>query len=149
MFCGYVLYIGMAIMGILALVRGKISVTPRTVVEGPIARIIGVILLLPFPLGFGATMIAVIAAGATTGGPMPIWIGFIPIASVAVCVLVCFVLGFVGKKPLTKKRRRFDDLDDDEYDLEPPRTRAREAPAPGMESAIQAEPPRPRPPTDR
>src|ERR1051326_1789034 len=122
MLCGLILYGGMAIMGILALVRGKISVTPHTVVEGPIARIIGVILLLPLPLGLGLTTLALLATGATGTAQMPLWVAFVPFASVALCVVVSFILGFIGKKPAKKKRPHFDDFDDeDDYERLPRR----------------------------
>jgi hypothetical protein len=45
------------LFGILALVNGEFSVTRNRVVSGTAARIIGGILLLPYPMSFGLVML--------------------------------------------------------------------------------------------
>lgn len=49
------LEIGMLICGIIALISGKVTLSPRSVVSGMPARVIGIIAVVTLPVSFGLT----------------------------------------------------------------------------------------------
>ena len=57
------LQIGMFIVGIIALVRGRFKLSKNKEVTGGKARLVGLILLAPFPLAFCAGVLLAIASG--------------------------------------------------------------------------------------
>jgi hypothetical protein len=59
------LQIAMAIMGIIVLVTGKLKLSKNKVVEGTPARLLALILLAPFPVGFVIGLGVGFWAGAT------------------------------------------------------------------------------------
>jgi hypothetical protein len=161
--CEIALFIGMAVLGIYSLATGKVKLTRSKVVSGWPARLIGVILLLPFPL----TLLVGVAIGAylvSQGGVgagarpediqarMPPWVPFIGIGMAVLCVIVCVIIGAATGAPPKKERR--DDYDDrrdrrDDYDDRrdrrdddyPPRGRDDDYP-PRRGDGISPEPPR-------
>jgi hypothetical protein len=116
----------MLIFGIIALVRGKFSLTRKRIVEGVPARIIGVFLILPLPLSliaglaFGAGFLAV---GKPVEGKELETIGrIVEFAIVAVCFLTALGIAMATAHPPRPKRRADDDFYDDNF---PPERRER------------------------
>lgn len=108
--CLLILEIGMLVMGILALVRGKIGLTPNRYVYGLPARIIGVILMLPLPLAFGGGLILGIILAAQ-GKPVDPKNLESTAAIMAISILVAVglavvIIGALTAKPLPPKVQR-------------------------------------------
>src|SRR5437879_1799730 len=90
-----VLEIGMLIFGIIALITGKFTLTRNKVVYGVPARIIGVIMILPLPLGLLVAFViigALVAQGRFTPGNIPIAINFIEPAIIFGCFLFAMIV---------------------------------------------------------
>jgi hypothetical protein len=129
------LEIGLFIFGILALVRGRMTLTKSKVVEGVPARLIGMLALTPLPVAFLiGVAYAIIAAPADPekfaednkwtlmGIEAAIVIG------VAIMVFVIGMLVAVDPKEARRRKRRYEDEDDeaeDDYDR-PRRRRSRD-----------------------
>jgi hypothetical protein len=113
------LEIAMLIMGILAIVRGKVSLTKTLVVEGTAARIVGVIMILPLPLVFGVVILWGIASGArgkqlnenelrTTGM-------FIEAGITIGCFLLALLIAAMTGGAQSRKFGDYDELDDTKF----------------------------------
>jgi hypothetical protein len=88
----------MLVMGIYALATGKIKLSPRRVVEGLPARVIGAVLCLPLPLHFGISFLVALAiASQQRGGApeLPIWTSFVGIGLMILCGLAAVIIGAV------------------------------------------------------
>ena len=118
-----VLAIGMIIMGLLALIRGRIQLSKAKVVRGIPARLLGALALTPFPV---ATLIAILYMFATGDVKDPDdverWtqqnqgsVVAIAAGTVLGTALLIVILGFILAKPMTeedrrpKKQREYDD----------------------------------------
>lgn len=62
MICG--MEIGMAIVGLLALIRGRMTISKTRVVVGVPARLLGIVALTPLPVAFGAVILFSLVQGA-------------------------------------------------------------------------------------
>lgn len=62
--------LGLLIAGLVALFRGKISLTRGFATQGAAARLTGLIFLLPFPLAIGLSMIAATALAPPPQPPL-------------------------------------------------------------------------------
>jgi len=131
------------VIGIIALVKGKISLTRKWVVTGARARWIGALLILPIPLAFVVAfapglVVAISAAGRQQRlDPHDLWtMGVIIELSVfALCAGVAILIGALARKepdflrPLSKEETTFGSM-------------ANSAENPSFH--VQSEPPRPR-----
>jgi hypothetical protein len=114
-----VLEIAMLIWGIVALATGKFMVTRNKVVYGPMARVIGAILMLPLPVSFFIGIL--IGVGFAAQGKKfdmakaqvfsPIELGI-----VVLCFAAAMAIALATGKPVRKKRipqdeEYFDNLD--------------------------------------
>jgi hypothetical protein len=103
--CSLILEIGMLIMGILALVRGKISLTRNRVVTGTPARVIGVVLVLPLPLALVSGFVLGIVLVALSGGAPPKQADLVKYALplevgiVLLCGLAAVIIGATQARP--------------------------------------------------
>ncbi len=123
------LEIGMAICGLIALITGKVNLTGSKAAQGVPARIIGVIMLLPFPLSL-LVIVPITAVIVSRGQPptdnMTLVLRLIESGIILACFLVSMVIGFMTATPVerTRRRRRRDPEDEEEDDR--PRRRRRE-----------------------
>lgn len=103
-----ILEIAMLIFGIIALVKGKFTLTKKKIVTGAAARIVGVILLMPLPLSFGVGVIMGIMLAAqgrqiqakeiqNTGT-------IIEVVSVLGCCILAIGVSLATSHPPAKKR---------------------------------------------
>ncbi len=60
--------IGMFIMGVIALVKGKLTLTKNKVVEGTAARLLAIVLMMPIPVAFTVGLIWGIAINVGNAG---------------------------------------------------------------------------------
>lgn len=131
MICG--LQIGLAIFGLIALIRGKMTISKTKVVVGAPARLIGLLALVPIPLTLGVGMLIGIAKVAEGGNPEKIaednrgLLMGVEIGIVIVIAILVFGLGAaLGVSPKEAERReragRYDD-EDGEYEDDRPRRR--------------------------
>jgi hypothetical protein len=114
--------IGLIIAGILALVRGKMTVSKNKVATGSPAYIGGVIMLLPIPLAFVLVLAYGILMASRRGNVDEAQLRtpaiIIEISTLAACFIAAMVIGAVyGKPPVQEKRRKRRDPDED-YDDE-------------------------------
>jgi hypothetical protein len=131
--------IGMLVFGIIALVKGKFSLTRSRVVHKVPARIIGVILVLPLIIGQGVSFAVIfidISKEAARGKQMTFQEGFQegeklsgPLVLVngivtGVCMGAALVIALATARP-PKKRRRIAE-DEEDYDDRPRRRRRRD-----------------------
>jgi hypothetical protein len=108
----------MFVLGIVLLVVGKISIAPNYAVRGVMARVIGVVLMMPLAFGVGFVLGFVLTLRGHTQaqirneilGPLSV----IEAALTVGCAVLAVLLGIVAPKKLTR-RRRSRDFDDDEY----------------------------------
>ena len=104
--CGIVMLVCMLIFGLIALVRGRFLLTRATEVRGVPARIIGVVLILPFPLTFAAGIVwgaILLAQGKTaqvSDAQGAAW--FLQFGIVAICILTVVVIALATGKPIPK-----------------------------------------------
>lgn len=151
--CSIVLFIGLFVLGIVTLVRGRFDFSPTKVAQGAPAYIAGVILLLPFPLALGVGLIIGIVFATRGRFLVPedqLWLGLVEVGISLGCLGLALLICLLNaKNPYDRKRARRDrDWDDDEEedDYPPRRRRARIEDDPDEE----APPPRPpRGPSDR
>ena len=99
-------------LGLRALVAGMFNVTPKRIVTGWLSRVIGLILLLPFPLVVAIFMIMAATrpisdAEATRMGRE--WApGVLRLTSI-ICLGVALLIGaLAARKPASRKRRSED-----------------------------------------
>ncbi len=128
------LYIGMAIFGIIALVRGKLPLTRNKIVVGIPARLLGALALTPFPLALAAVTLFMVAKGGLDnpeqfqrehGGTTTA----IQLACAFGVLILIFVIGFVvAVNPAEAKRReRGDRYEEDEDDRDDDRRGRRDS----------------------
>jgi hypothetical protein len=127
--CVILLYVGMALMGLFALISGKIQLTRQSEVLGVPARLIGVFLMLPFPLTLmGSFALGLIIAPTVQGKSpeqiereiMPYAAGIV-IGGIVLPVVLSVIIAMATSRRIEPKRRprRDDDYDDrrrDDYD---------------------------------
>lgn len=135
MICG--LQIGLAIFGLIALIRGKMTISKSKVIVGTPARLIGLLALVPIPLTLGVGMLIGIAKVAEGGNPEKIaednrgLLMGVEIGIVIVTAILVFGLGAaLGVSPAEAERRdragRYDEEDDEYEDARPRRRRDRD-----------------------
>lgn len=148
--CSIVLFIGLFILGIVTLVRGRFDFSPTKVAQGAPAYIAGVILLLPFPLAFGVGLIIGIVFATQGRFLVPedqIWLGLVEVGISLGCLGLALLICLLNAtNPYDRKRARRDADWDDEAEDDYPRRRRR--------SRIEDDPdeeddPPPRRPSDR
>ena len=98
----------MLIFGIITLIRGKFTLTRGKEVRGVPARVIGLVLMLPFPLSLALDLLAGIVLAilgkppteqeATTIGVV------IEVCIVALCFITAIVMANVYSQPIAKQR---------------------------------------------
>jgi hypothetical protein len=134
---GCIAEIAMLVFGIIFLVRGKINLSRDKVVEGAMARLIGVILILPLPLAFLVGVMIGISKGmeaAKRGGQVQLdpdtqmAIAITELAIIFGCLILALILMFATARP-PQPKYGFDEEYDDEY----PRRRRRAADDSGEE----------------
>lgn len=120
MICG--LEIGLAIFGLIALVRGKMTLTKNKIVVGIPARLLGLIALAPFPIFL---LVGVAFGVMNANAPDPEKVakdnqGLFTAIEVGVVILTAIVVFAVGAmvavSPAEAKRRERGDRYDDEYE---------------------------------
>lgn len=132
MICG--LQIGLAIFGLIALIRGKMTISKTKVVVGAPARLIGLLALVPIPLTLGVGMLIGIAKVAEGGNPEKIaednrgLLMGVEIGIVIVTAILVFGLGAaLGVSPSEVERReragRYDDEEGEYEEDDRPRRR--------------------------
>lgn len=125
--------IGLAIFGILALVRGKMTLSKNKVVVGAPARLLGLLALTPLP----AALLFVVLYAASRGGQVnddDKWtITGIEAGTVILVAILVFGIGAaIGITPREAERRerrasgRYDEDEDDELDDRPRKRRDRD-----------------------
>ncbi len=128
----YLAMLGLAIAGILAIVRGRLTISRTKVVTGIPARLLGVLALTPFPL-------ALVVAGVYTVANVDLgdeqkaqaWIqdqkvafAVIEVGSLVLVGIAFFVIGaMIGKAPAVadSEIRRRKNVQYDDYEDERPR----------------------------
>lgn len=146
--CSIVLFIGLFILGIVTLVRGRFDFSPTKVAEGAPAYVAGVILLLPFPLAIGTVVIIGILMAARGRLPMPedqLWLGFVEIGVSLACLGAALLICYLNAgNPYDRRRsRRGRDWDEEEDDY-----RSRRRRPPRDEDELDDLPPPPRRPAE-
>ncbi len=117
MICG--MEIGLAIFGILALVRGKMTLSKNKIVIGAPARLLGLVALAPLPLAFGAGVLFAITQGAEANAERFAednrWtLTLIEAGIVIGTAIVVFLIGaMVAVSPAEAERRERGVRDDD------------------------------------
>lgn len=129
------LEIGMLIFGLVALVRGKFTLSKNKVVEGAAARLLGLLALTPLPLALAVVFLYVAASSPANPEKFAednkLTIALIEAGVViGIAVLVFGIGAAIGKDPAEarrrKKKRRDEDDYDDEEDYDRPRRRSRQ-----------------------
>src|SRR5262245_26629831 len=116
--------IAMFVFGILALARGRFTLTSSRVVQGGPARAIGILLLLPLTLGQGGGFVLGALKGFEKGtkrqqfGPEDIRALETPLlilnaGTTGVVLLVVVVIALINAQPAPPKRRREDVIDEE------------------------------------
>ena len=120
--------IAMLIVGLLALVRGKLTISKNKVVTGTAARLLGLLALTPLPVALAAVGLYVAVSGV--GDPErfvednKLTLALIEAGVVIGIAILVFGIGAaIGKPPETEKKYRDEDYEDGEDDR--PRRRAR------------------------
>ncbi|MCI0375971.1 MAG: hypothetical protein L0215_00035 [Gemmataceae bacterium] len=96
----------MLVMGVVALVNGRIKLSPRRSVEGRPARWIGAILLVPVPLALVVSISGIVAL--VTQDPnrlvvlIPFWLALVNYALLAAAVIIGVVIALFTSKPTGK-----------------------------------------------
>jgi hypothetical protein len=122
------LYIGLAIVGILALIRGRMQISKQKVVVGVPARLLGLLGLAPLPLALVAGMVYV-AANVDVTDPQAVqrftqehkWtftlIEGVCVGSVALVLFVTSAMLAVSPEEAARRARRKRAVEyDDEYE---------------------------------
>jgi hypothetical protein len=130
--CILIAEIALLIWGLVVLVRGRFT-SGRNEVEGAVARIIGVILMLPLPcaLMLGLTIGASMAAsGKRVDLGKMLLFSLIDIGLIIMSLIAAYGIAMVASQPSTRKRRRrrrhVEDEDDEVSDRRPRRRRYEE-----------------------
>jgi hypothetical protein len=112
--------ISMLIFGIVVLVQGKFSLTPKKVVYGVPARIIGGICMFPLPLAFliGFTIgLGKAVQGQQFGAKDATMLAPIEAGLIVLVLLVALVIALAtAEPPRRKKRKRIEDEYEDDSD---------------------------------
>jgi hypothetical protein len=133
------LYIGLAIVGILALVRGRMQISKTKIVVGVPARLLGLLGLAPLPLAL-VVGIVYVAVSTDVTDPQAVqrftqehkWtfslIEGVCVGGVAIILFVTAALLAVSPEEAERRARRrpaveYDDEDDRDRDDRPPRRR--------------------------
>ena len=138
--CSLILEIGMLVMGILALVRGKVSLTRNRIVTGTPARTIGVILILPLPLALASGFVLGIILVAQAGGAPPQQADLVKYALplelgiVLLCFVVALIIALINARPAKEVLKEELGLPREGIDLD---YRERFAPQPPPEEGIE------------
>jgi hypothetical protein len=115
----------MLVIGIIALVVGRISVTSTKELRRPASIFVGLIFIAPFPLSFLiGFMMGLDAAGKGKQlDPKEIEseLQTIALIIVGVCFLLGLILSFALAKPKQKPKKRRRDVDYDDYEDDRPR----------------------------
>jgi hypothetical protein len=133
------LEIGLLIFGLIALIRGKMTLTKTKVVEGVPARLLGLLALTPLPIAIlvGIGFVLVVAPAnpekaAKIADDNKLTLALVEAGIVIFITVLVFGIGAaIGKNPeeaRRKKKRRRDeeeDYEDDEYEGARPRKRSR------------------------
>jgi hypothetical protein len=112
--------IGMLIWGIIALSTGKFMLTRNKVVYGPMARVIGAVLILPLPVALVvglAVGVGFAAAGKQFNFEQAKLFSPIEAGIIFVCFLIAMGIALATGVPVRKKRipqdeEYFDDVED-------------------------------------
>lgn len=109
------------VFGIIILSKGVVSLSSTKEVRGGPAYIIGLLLVLVFPLAFGIGFVVGIQMAANNQAPqagLDLSLIWIDVAAIAIGVVPSFIIALVCAKPKQKKKsRRVADEDDyDDYD---------------------------------
>lgn len=90
--------IGMLIFGLVALVRGKLTLTKTRIVRGPMARVLGIVAMLPLPLSIGVGVLIGFAMAVQHRRFVPDeWHGTFAIVEggiIVACLVVVYALGW-------------------------------------------------------
>src|SRR5438105_4235394 len=94
------------VVGIIALVKGKVSLSRKRVISGAGARWIGAVLVLPIPLAFVAAFVAGVIVAISAAGrqqrlqPNDLWTLGVTIELIvfALCVGAAILIGALGRK---------------------------------------------------
>jgi hypothetical protein len=116
--CTIVTGLAMLVFGIIALVRGRFTLTRTKVVSGVPARIIGVILLMPLPLMLASGLLLGVIYGIQGKQPRAEDLqgigAVLELGIIFLCFLAAVIVGVATARPPT--RRRVPDELDDDYD---------------------------------
>lgn len=128
--------IGLFIMGVIALVNGKMKFSANKVVEGTPARLLGVLAVLTLPIVFGLGFAYGFLVGVNNPDGLPqaeldrirINATIIELVVVALVCITIFAVGFsIGGPPeeerRARRRRRDRDYDEEDEDDRPRRRR--------------------------
>jgi hypothetical protein len=110
--------IAMLVIGIMALVTGKLTFSQNKVVRGATARIAGAILMIPLPLMFGIGLIIGLQAGLqgqqVDQQKLQSQLTPIEIGVTITCLILGLGIAVMGAEP-PRRRDDFDDYHDDPY----------------------------------
>ena len=95
--------IGMLIFGLMALIRGKLTLSKKSIVYGPMARVLGIVAMLPLPLSFAIGLLIGIALAAQ-GKRFEVeqWRGtfaIIEIGLIVACLVAVYAIGWSFAQP--------------------------------------------------
>lgn len=97
--------IGLFVMGIIALVKGKLTLSKTRVVYGTPARLLAIIAFLPIPLAFAAGMVYGVVLAAQGREVTPDAVGLtlvgIEVAILVLCVVAMYGIGWAIARPET------------------------------------------------
>jgi uncharacterized membrane protein len=105
----------MLVMGIVVLVRGRLSLSKKKEVRGPIARLVGLIMIAPVPIVLGYA--AVTGKGAGDGPFGELFV--IELGAVLACFILALILAYANaelKEDQHRVDRRRGPVYDDDYD---------------------------------
>ncbi|HEY3788664.1 MAG TPA: hypothetical protein VGL71_07405 [Urbifossiella sp.] len=114
--------IAMIIVGLVALIRGKMTITKSKVVEGLPARLLGLVALTPIPIALTVGVAFVLIAAPNNPEKFAEdnkWtLTLIEVVIVIGIAIVVFGVGAIIAEPprQLKRRRRYEEYDDDNED---------------------------------
>jgi hypothetical protein len=125
--------VGMIIAGIMAIVRGRLQLTQTKAVQGVGARLLGIALLTPLPIGFLVALVyTILSVDPNRPDQVEEWTKqhsmtldlIVAGVEIALGLVIIIIAAFLAK-PLPKKgvRSRRGDDDYDDYEDAPPRRR--------------------------
>ena len=131
-----ILEIVLVVVGLIALIRGKLTVSKTKVVTGAPARLLGLMALTPLPVALAAVALYMAVAGGAADPERFVDDNKLTIALIeagiviGIAVLVFGIGAAIGHPPEEKRMKRRDedeyDNDDNEDDDRPRRRRRRE-----------------------